>query len=441
MAALILFSTAALALAALAMFALLVALVRRHPPVGLGLICLLLLPLWETPHLPPILTLSTLNIYPSDLATLVFFVVGVLEVKQLRANLQGWLVSWVFFGVCIAVSLLVGVASYGPGTAVNAARDLMYFFFAMTWALAVRPDRLSLRSFSLVLGWALVFVALYHGIRYGLGGATSIVSAGDGVFRTGRVLIAAQAMALLLCAATVFLGPSGSGKFRSQFSAFSSFIFGGVVVIAQHRSVWAAGALGMLAVLIWSRPRRAQVFVLLVLGTWVALVGWSSGFLAGSDLAESALDRNTYSWRTLGWQILISEAVARGPWAVFAGDPFGGSAFLRQMPTGGLISTTSHNWYVDIFVSLGILGLMALFPMLVYAGVKSRALPSIWMFTFAAIAVLGWSYSVDWYFAPWLGAAITLSLRGARITEGSTAKLDPLSKPNATRVDASVRAV
>ncbi len=431
------------ALAALVMFALAVAWVRRYPSIGLGLVCLFIVTLWERQYPPPILTLSTLNIYPADLITLVLFAVGVLELTQLRANLGGWFVPWVLFGVCIAVSLLVGVAAFGPGTAVNEARGLLYFFFAMTWALAVRPDRLSLHTFSLVLGWALVLVALYHGVRFGFGSAGSFATAGDGSIRNGRVLIASQALALLLCAATTFLGSSGAVKVRSQFSGGSSLVFGAVAVIAQHRSVWGAGAVGILTVLIWSRRRRArqQGFVLLMLGVWVALVGWSSGILEGSEVLESASSRNTYDWRTAGWQGLISQAVARGPLTVVAGEPFGGSGFLRQMPTGELISVSAHNWYVDIFVSLGIIGLIALFPMLVSALVKSRALPSIWMFSLAATAAYGWAYSPDWFVAPWLGAAITLSLRGGRITDGSVAKVGSSSNPNGAWVDASMRAV
>lgn len=403
-------------LAALVVFALMVAWVRRYPPIGLGLLCLILIPLWEVPYPPPIATLSALSIYPSDLVTLVLFVAGLLEMTQLRANLRGWLLPWVFFGVCIAVSLLGGVAAFGPGTAVNAARALLYFFMAMTWALAVRPDRLRLHTFSLVLGWALTLIGLYHGVGYGFGDASSsLASAGDVGFRSGRILIASQAMALLLCAATVFPGPSVSGKVRQQFCAVSSFVFGGIVVLAQHRSVWGAGALGMFAVfLLGRRWARKQVFVLLVLGAWALLVGWSSGILDGSGIVQSASNATTYDWRTLGWQVLISQAIARGPLTVVAGEPFGGSYYLRQLSNGGWTSVSAHNWYVDIFLSLGIIGLIAIVSMLLSALVKSRAIPAVWTFLLAAVIAYGWAYSAEWYLAPWLGAAMTMSLRGGR---------------------------
>jgi hypothetical protein len=414
MAELILLGTAALV--ALVAFAIAVAWVRNYPPIGVVLVALLLIPLWELQYPPPIVTFSGLSVYPADLITLVLFAVGALEVAQLRANLGGWLAPWVLFGVCIAVSLFLGVAAFGPGTAINAARVLLYFFFAMTWALAVRPDRLKLHTVSLILGWALVLVAMYHGFRYGFGGPASATSIGDGIVQSGRVLIGTQAMALLLCAATVFLEPSRLGKDRSQFSAISSLVFVAVVLIAQHRSVWISCALGMVAVFIWSGRKQAQrrAFALLAFGAWLALVGWTVGILDGSEWVGEATNANTYDWRTSGWHFLITQAMTRGPVAVVFGDPFGGTALLRRVGSGQMTSVSAHNWYVDVFLSLGIIGLMSLLLILFAALGKSRAFPSIWTFSLAAIVAYSWAYSVEWYLAPWIGAAITASLQGGR---------------------------
>jgi hypothetical protein len=418
------------ALVALAAFALAVAWVRRYPPVGVVLVALILIPLWELQYPPPIVTFSGLSVYPADLITLVLFAVGALEFAQLRANLGGWLAPWVLFGVCIAVSLFLGVAAFGPGTAINAARVFLYFFFAMTWALAVRPDRLRLHTVSLVLGWALVLVALYHGFSYGFGGPASSTAISNGFVQSGRVLIGTQAMVLLLCAATVFLGRSRLGKVRSQFSAISSLVFGGVVLIAQHRSVWISCAVGMVAVFIWSgrKEARRRAFVLLAIGAWLALVGWAFGFLDGSEWVGEASSTKTYDWRTSGWRALITQAIARGPFNVVFGDPFGGSASLRQVGTGQMTSVSAHNWYLDLFLNLGVIGLITLLLIFVAALAKSRPLPSIWTFSLAAIAAYSWAYSVEWYLAPWFGAAVTMSLRRVGTVEGSFPKpADPVA--------------
>ena len=419
------------ALGALAGFALAVAWVRRSPLIGVVLVGLMVIPLWEAPSGIPlkILTLSGTTLYISDAIPILLFTVGILEVRQLRANLRGWIFPWVLFGVLIAFALLRGVLAFELTSTVNSARPLLYFFWSMTWVLAVRPDRLRLRTVSLVLGWMLVLVALYHGVTYGFGGSSSVAPTDGGVIQTGRILIAPQAMALLLCAATVFLGPLGSEKVHRWFYAFSSRVFGGVVVIAQHRSVWAAAALGLVAVLIGSgrRQGRKPVLGLTVLGAWALLLAWTSGTLAGTQILESASNRNTLDWRTTNWQLLISQAIASGPSTVVSGDPFGSKAGLRQMATTRVwTEVQAHNWYVTIFLYLGIVGLITYVTLLASALVKSLETPLVWTFVLAAIAVYGWAYSVDWYLVPWLGAAMAVSLGAGPTAEDTNRPAESL---------------
>jgi hypothetical protein len=427
------------ALAALVGFALAVAWVRRYPPIGVALICLMIIPLWEKPALfhTPIVALAGGRLYLWDVATLLLFAAGTLQVRQLRANLRGWLFAWVSLGVLLAVALLRAIAVDGLANGVNSARWLLYFFFAMTWALGVRPDRLRLRTVSLVLGWALVLIAVYHGVTHGFGGAGSKVSAGDGLYQTGRILVAQQSMALLLCAATVFLGPSGSAKSLPRFHAVSALVFGGVVVVAQHRSVWAAGALGTVAVLIWSARRRArkQIFVQLFLGAWVVLVAGFSGMLGGSAISESALNTGTYEWRATGWQVLISQAIARGPLSITFGEP-SASIFLRRLASGQSTSVSAHNWYLDVLLYMGVIGLILLLAMLVSALMKSRSAPAAWTFVLAAVATYGWAYAIEWYLVPWLGVATTVSLGAGRIAEGPVPTPSLVARPDAEQVRA-----
>ena len=412
------------AIAGLLLFVLAVAWVRHSPTVGLALLCLILIPLWEVPYPPPIAELAGLSIYPSDAIVLVLFGVGVLEVTQIRANLRGWIVPWVLFGALIAVSLLLGVAAFGSGVAINEARTILYFFSAMTWVLAVRPDRLRLFTFSLVLGWALALVAAYHGVVYGIGGASSSTVAGDNV-RNGRILIASQSIALLLCAATVFLSPADWSRGRRHLAITSAAVFLGVVVLGQHRSVWSACAAGTAAIFLYPQARQSRKGVLVgsVVGAWLVLVSWVSGFLE-SNLVQSASDFRTYDWRSSSWQALISEAIARGPATVLAGDPFGGG-YLRQIARGVWTTASAHNWYVLIFLRLGIIGLIVLATVLVPAFLKSRDVSALWTFVIAAVAVYGWAYTVDWYLAPWLGAAIIGSLGGGRVAEHPVLKPIP----------------
>lgn len=402
------------AFAALVSFALAVGLVRHHPLAGIGMAALIIVPLWETPTPPSLSTFAGLNITVADVITLILFVVGMLEFTQLRTNLQGWLVPWLFLGVLIAISILRGAATHGLGAATNEARGELWVYFAMTWALAIRPDRLRLHTVSVVLGWTLVLVALYHGVEHGLGSPTTVVIHSDGSYGPNRILVAGQAAALLLCAGFTFLKTADSERGRPRFAA-SSLVFLGIVLLSQHRSVWVAGVVGMTAVLISARGGRAlgrarsRAFTALSVGVWLAFVGWIV-WGGSNELIDSAVDSNTLDWRTSGWETLVSDAFARGPVSVAIGEPYG-SGFLR---TVGHVTTGvhPHNWYVGIFLRVGIIGLMVLVGMLLAAVWKSRARSTEWMFSLVAVGVYAFSYSVDWFLTPWLAAAIVVSLRG-----------------------------
>lgn len=421
------------AAALLGPFALVVAVVRRYPPVGIGLAALIIVPLWEVPHPPPIITAGGLSITSIDIITLILFVVGLLEFAQLRDNLQGWLIPWLFLGAVIAVSLLRGAATFGLGSATNEGRAEVWFFFAMTWALSVRPERLRLRTASLVVGWALVLIALYHAIKYGIGGPASRVVVGeDGSSRGGRVLIAGQAVALLLCAGTVFFGMHRAETGRSRY-AWSSIVFLGVVLISQHRSVWVAGFLGTIAVMISARGKRAggRAFTLVAVGAWVAFTGWVVQNV-GRGVVESALNTDTLDWRTTSWQVLISQAIDRGPLTIAIGEPFG-SGFLRQM--GPRVSgVQAHNWYVELFLRLGIMGLIAFVAILIGAVLKAQARFPEWTFVLVAAGIYSSAYPLEWFLAPWLAVAIVVALGGGGSVQGAPVSI-PAEESGAPEVE------
>jgi hypothetical protein len=418
-----------LALAALAGFALAVGLVRRYPPAGIGLASLVILTVWEVPMSTALVTFAGLAVTATDIVTLTLFVVGVLELKQLRTNLQGWFMPWLLLGTLIALSLLRGAMTYGLGQATNEARLELWFYFAMTWALATRPDRLKLHTVSLVLGWMLVLVAFYHGLKQGLGSPTTrpVVIRPDGSWGPNRILVAGQAALLLLCAGTVFLKSADLAIGRPRFT-WSSLVFLGVVLLSQHRSVWIGGAVGMAAVLISAKAggtrggARSRAFALLAVVGGLVVAVWVFG-RAGSEAVDSVTSSATFGWRAAGWQTLVSDAIARGPAAIAIGEPYG-NGFVRtigQDTTG----VQPHNWYVQIFLRLGIIGLMVLAGMLVAAVTKSRAGSPEWMFSVVAAGVYAFGYSIDWYLAPWLAVAIVVSLRGGRVPDDASSQARP----------------
>jgi hypothetical protein len=88
---------------------------------------------------------------------------------------------------------------------------------------------------------------------------------------------------------------------------------------------------------------------------------------------------------------------------------------------------------------LGLIALLLVVAMLVSALVKSREVSAAWTFVLAAVAAYGWAYSVEWFLAPWLGAAIVGSLGAGRIAEPPDSVSDLAAKPNSARVTAGYR--
>lgn len=367
-----------------------------------------------------LVTFAGLSIGIADIVTLILFVVGVLEFTQLQSNLRVWLIPWLFLGVLIALSLLRGAATIGLGAATNDARGVLWVYFAMTWALATRPERLKLHTVSLVLGWMLVLVAIYHAVKYGIGGPTTVRLSADGSHRPNRILVAGQAATLLLCAGTVFLNTGDPRKGRTRYIG-SAAVFLGVVLVSQARSVWLAGLIGMTAVLIFSKKgrvsgrARGRALALLAAGAWLAFVGWTFRS-AGNGVFDAAVNSDTLDWRASGWQLLVSDAIARGPVTVAIGEPFG-SGFLRKVASGASVGVQPHNWYVQIFLQLGIIGLMVFVGLLMAAVVQSRTTSPVWMFSLVAVGAYATAYAIDWFLAPWLAAAMVVALRGDGVAD------------------------
>ena len=435
---LVLATSGVISLAAFVLFALAVGLVRRYPPAGIGLAALVIVSIWEAPVATALLTFEGVNVTASDVITLILFVAGLLEFTQLRTNLQGWLIPWLFLGVLIAIALLRGAATHGLALATNEARGVLWVYFAITWALATRPDRFKLHTVSLVLGWMLVLVAFYHGVEHGIGSPTTVVIRADGSYGPNRILVAGQAAALLLCAGTVFLRTADSGKGRPRFAG-SSLVFLSVVLLSQHRSVWIAGLVGMTAVLIFARGGRARggapsrAFALLAVGAWLAIAGWTLRS-AADEVVDSAVNTGTLDWRTSGWQTLVSDAIARGPVTIAIRRTVRQRVSPNRRPRHD--RGAASNWYVQIFLRLGIIGLLLFAGMLMAAVSKSRAKSSEWTFLLVAVGVYASAYVVDWFLAPWLAAAMVVSLRGGGVTD-ETLESTPSKGTSAGRVGAS----
>jgi len=419
-----------LAAGALSAFLLLTVAVRKWPVVGVVAITFNVLVAWEFPQLPAIANVGGTSVYLLDVLSLLFIVIALVDIKRVSAHLGALRWVWAGFGLSMLFSLIVGVVEIEVGKAVNEFRAFFYLFAALSWVVSLdwrKQSTLLLTRVPVVLGWLLVAVAAYHGVRFGFGGAGEFVDPSSGIEQTTRPLVSGQALVLLLCIPlTLRLWVQSA----SSFLLVSAIAFGAVVVVVQQRTVWAVAAAMVAAFYFsfWGKHRTKSV-IAAVLIAWGALVLVTSN-VAGDfvgKLIAAANDSATYNARVTSWQNLIEQSFDKGLGTALFGAPFG-SGYGRFEGVGRWVEFAPHNWYVTLFVRVGLVG-TALFLFFVlgaiYRVLKSNSDVSA-LLVLVATLVYGWAYSVAWYTAIFLGWAVIVGRDTTRAEESKEQQLIPL---------------
>lgn len=390
---------------------LLVEVVVRTPQLGLLLVGLVAVVSWHVPVWPSVASFAGLSFAVPDFLTVVLiastlvYVLGRAQPKidrNLKLAIDGLI-------VLLVVSVLKGIVQVGLASSLNESRAWIYIISISAWTvvfLKSDPNAIVwLRKGVLVTAAGITMVALLNVALNGFGGAsTSSVSASGVVLEAGRPISSGQAMILAIAAILCIWCWSRLGN-RSYFIGFLGFTV--VVVLAQHRSVWIALAIGVVLSLLFLLKGQAAAVVgalVLIIGTaLVSLVIFSDSRIA-AILFESAADSRTYDGRVYDWQILIGASFDSGLHTVLTGFPFG-SGWTRYREDGLRIGYIPHNWYVATYLRAGAFGLLFMVfvgAVLIQRGWKNR-------FTTPALAIAAmlvaycWSYNLQWYLAPALG--------------------------------------
>jgi O-antigen ligase len=109
--------------------------------------------------------------------------------------------------------------------------------------------------------------------------------------------------------------------------------------------------------------RRAIWAVVIILG--VVIGAYSTVQMAatsGEPVAQAASNTGSVIWRVEGWAVLLSQW-ASSPLNWFTGEPFG-TSFLRRVE-GSEVVGSPHDFYIEILLRTGALGLLALLALTV----------------------------------------------------------------------------
>ncbi|MGY3564832.1 hypothetical protein [Sinomonas sp. RB5] len=386
-------------------------LLYRHPELGAVLCGVTVLTAWELPSPQPLATLAGNSVYLQDVASLIFLVVAFPGIGRIHARLKLSSLLWFAFALSILFSFLSGIDVNRLGNATNESRPFFYTISAMLWAMSLKwskdQERRLLIQASLLIGWGLVLVALYHMSLYGLGSTDTYVDPGTGMEQTTRCLVSGQALTLLFCAVSLLWAFRAT---RNRVHLLSSMAFFTIVLASEQRTVWAVAAGVMLVAFITSRKKLKLTIVLFALVATATLIAvTTSSVVAGilDRLDAAASNSGTYDARVTSWTALVDQNVALGFWTISFGQPMG-AGFGRFEGEGRWVEFAPHNWYVTVFLRAGVTGLVLLLLFLAAVLVRTRGATTsqlAWAIIIG-LTLYGWAYSWPWYVCIFWGWAI-----------------------------------
>jgi O-antigen ligase len=279
--------------------------------------------------------------------------------------------------ILLALMLLVlyavaaGVPEYGLAASMNEARRYLLFVPAALYFSTLEPSRELFDR----MGWVWLGLAVGFGVVALIRWGAFLIGLEGGIFGTStdmRVLPAAIALILLQGGIIAAMAWQGGG---SRWLALVAAALLPMVVLLQHRTVWVAAVVAVCLAAV-RHPRfagRLATGLLFALVVSVAVFSLAFEEVAadgvGGGLSVSAADRQTWEWRVDGWQSLLEERGHSSIEEHLFGQPFG-SGWDREVEDGRQATVSPHNFYLEVYLRLGLVGVMLLFGL--YAWVTVR---------------------------------------------------------------------
>lgn len=309
-------------------------------------------------------------IYPADLAALIFFAALIIRLAFFGASSAIPLFWWILGGIQ-AILFSWGLIVNGSAAGVD-YRPHFYVWVGAAY----------LATFGYNSGRARRILALLLPLAAGLTAVAAyrwIMGAIDWQFQRelDRYITTEVSFRVIWSGATFMIAMAMLTAFHRAFAGrrqaaywLWALGFAVVVLVLQHRSVWAAalgGVIGLTMLHLRRHPGRASTLTasLLALAFVVAL-----GFLQVGSVSESvrtqaaralSTHEGTFAGRVVGWQALLTDWVAsRSLPTYLIGKPYGSGYTRHSSSFGGAeVGYSPHNFYVQLLYRGGILGLLS----------------------------------------------------------------------------------
>jgi hypothetical protein len=277
--------------------------------------------------------------------------------------------AWFLFALAFLSSFALGLLRYGSAAGVQARPDF-YALAAASYALAFPIERPQLRAMLVALAWAAVAIALlslYRWVVY-LTPIASLLPPGGVYNIDGPMRVVNSNNALLLAQVAlvgVFFFGSGLAPVLARLAAPALLM---ATLALQHRSVWLAGLVGACISVLAARGSRTpwwqQVLLVGIAAAAVAAPLMFSKTLSGqvqSSATRAVQGEGTVTARFDNWEVTLAQWVGGGPVSVAVGSPPGGDKTRVYYTENGqkvVVNFSTHNNYVHVLTSQGLLGLV-----------------------------------------------------------------------------------
>lgn len=360
-----------LILAVLAISALVLLTAGLFKNVLVGVVSLLLLFLVETAKVRLLGFELGIYVYPQDM--LFIPMAGVALVRWIRFGAPARLPKslGILTGI-MSLSFVWGLNNYGTSAGVEFRNEFyflasLFYFASFSWTK---------KRITRLLGWLLPSTMLLLVVVWyrwtadavGLDWFEPIWRDADETGVAMRVINAQQTW--LLGLVFIVLAYSAIGRHSlTRWSLALPLIFITVIGL-QHRSVWVATVLPVaLALFIVKRNRGKSASRMLAIGVALTLVllpllATERFSAVTSSVSEQAIratstEEGTFVARVQSWDALLRQWINGGPIAWAIGNPYG-SGYWRQVgPRGEEVVWSPHNYYVQLLLRTGSLGMLA----------------------------------------------------------------------------------
>jgi hypothetical protein len=347
-------------------FVLMTALCYRY--VEAGLILLSVLEVWQAAqlNLPPV-SAGGLRVYPHDIAVVILLFAMVL--RLLASDFVPHRIPLVAVSALIVLGQVRGMMANGIATATNDGRIYFYFWFtALYFSTFAMTDKRVVRLAQIwsALALCLLAVGLLRAQESSLV-AERYIEYNDATVHGGLRYLNAEETLILSQALTIALVYYMCVRPSRPLLLAIAVLFLSVMAL-QHRTVWVVAACSLLYVAL-KTARQASRTTITAFATAIPVLGfaayvllhtepWGTRILASFD--EASLERrSTFTWRVEGWKYIIDDTVNMPASNVVLGQPFG-TLTVRVVGGKRQVNISSHNYYIEMFLHLGIIGVVLL---------------------------------------------------------------------------------